>query len=78
MCTEDIQDVVKIIGAEQDVILIIQVVTGIMQEVIKCMGGSKIIIITAIEGVVIEIKIMIGTRVGHTKDRVEIEETVEV
>ena len=77
MCTEDIQDIFQIIEAGQDMILIIEVVMGIMQEVIKGMGGSIIIIIT-IEGVVIEIKIMIGTGAGHMKDRVEIEETVEV
>ena len=74
ICTEDIQDIVKIIEVRQDMILIIEVVTGIIQEVIKGMG----IIIAIIEEVVIEIKIMIGTGVGHMKDRIETEETVEV
>ena len=78
MHTDDVQDIVKIIEAGQDMILIIEVVMGIMQDVIKGMGGSIIIIITAIEGVVTEVKIMIGTGVGHMTDRVEIEETVEV
>ena len=38
--------------------------------------GDRIIVIT--EEVVIEIKVMIGIGVGHIKDRVGTEETVEV
>ena len=34
MCTEDIQDIIKIIEVGQDMILVIEVVTGIIQEVI--------------------------------------------
>ena len=64
MCTEVIQDVIKII----------EVVMDIMHEVIKCMEDI-IMIIT--EEVVIEVKIMIGIGVGHMKDRIETEETVE-
>ena len=56
-------------------VLIIEVVTDIVQEVTKGMGD--IIMIITIEGVVIEIKITIGTGVGHMKDRIEMEETVE-
>ena len=37
MCTEDIQDIIKIIQGGQDMILIIEVVTGIIQEVIQGM-----------------------------------------
>ena len=74
MHTEDIQDIVKIIEAGQDMILIIEVVMGIIQEVIEGMEG---IIIVIIEEVAIEIKIMIEIRVGHMKDRIEMEETVE-
>ena len=74
MHTEDVQDIVKIIEAGQDMILIIEVVMGIMQEVIQGLEG---IIIVIIEEVVIEIKITIEIGVGHMKDRIETEETVE-
>ena len=75
MCTEDIQDIVKIIEAGQDMILIIDVVRDIVQEVTK--GIGDIIMIITIEGIAIEIKITIGTGVGPMKDRIEMEETVE-
>ena len=55
-------------------ILIIEVATGIIQGVIKGMGGQ---IITIIEGETLEVKIMIGIGVGHTRDRTEMERTVE-
>ena len=76
MCMEDIQDIVRFIEAGQDIILIIEVVTGIVHEVTKDM--VDLIIIAIIEGVVIEIKIMIGTGVGHMKDRIGIEGRLEV
>ena len=76
MHTEDMQDIIKIIEAGQDMILIIEVVTDIVQEVTKVMGDIMMII--TIEGVVTEFKIMIGTGVGHVKDRIKMEETVEV
>ena len=76
MHIEDVQDMIKIIEVGQNMILIKEVSTGIMQEVIKGMGGT--IIITIIEEVVIEIKIMIGTGIGHVKDRIEIEGIREV
>ena len=63
----------KTIEVGQDMILIIEVATGIVQEVIKGMGGQ---IITITEGETLEVKIMIGVG-GHTKDRTEIEGTVE-
>ena len=66
MHRKNVQDIVKIIEAGEDMILIIEVVTDIVQEVTKGMGD--IIMIITIEGVVIEIKITIGTGVGHTKD----------
>ena len=58
-------------------ILIIEVVTDIIQEIIKGMG-DRIIITT--EGETLEIKIMIGigVGVGHMKDRIEAEGMVEV
>ena len=58
----------------QGVILIIEVAMGIIQEVIKGMGGE---IIAITEGEMLEIKIMTGIGVGHTKDRAETEGTVE-
>ena len=48
---------------------------GIIQEVIKGMEGILIVIIGE---VVIEIKITIEIGVGHMKDRIDMEETVEV
>ena len=74
MCTEVIQDIIKIIEAGQDMIPIIQVVMDIIHEVIKGMGEMTIIIT---KEVVIEVKVMIGI-VGHMKDRIETEETMEV
>ena len=74
MCTEVIQNIIKIIDAGQDIILIIEVVMDIICEVIKDMG--EIIIIT--EEVVIEVKVIIGIGVVHTKDRIDTEETIEV
>ena len=74
MHTEDIQDIIKIIEVGQDMILIAEVAMGIIQEVTQGMEG---IITVIIEEVVIEIKIMIEIGVGHMKDRVEMEETVE-
>ena len=64
----------KIIEAGQGMILIIEVTMGII-EVIKGIGDLKI---TITEGEVIEVKIIIGIGVGHMKDKVEIEGTVEV
>ena len=66
MHIEDGQDMDKIIEAAQDMILIIEVVMGIIQEVIKGMGD---LIITVIEGEVIEVKITTGIGVDHMKDR---------
>ena len=55
-------------------ILIIEIAMGIIQEVIKGMGGWTIAIT---EEEVSEVKIMIGIEVGHAKDREEIEGTAE-
>ena len=74
LCTEDIQDIIKIIEVGQDMILMIEVVMGIIQEVMQGMEG---IIIVIIEEVVIEIKIMTEIGVDHMKDRIEMEETVK-
>ena len=75
MHIEGIQDIIQIIEVGQDMILIIEVVTPIIQEVIKGMEG---IVLVATEEVVIGIKIMIEIGVGYMKDRIETEETVEV
>ena len=69
MHTEEIQDTIKIIEIEQDMILEIEVVMGIIQEAIQGMEG-----IIIIEEVVIEIKITINIGVGHMKDRIEMGE----
>ena len=55
--------------ARQDIILIMEVVMGITQEVIKGMRG---LIITIIEGKVIEVKITIGIGVGHMREGREV------
>ena len=65
----------KIIEAGQYIILIIEVVMGITQEVIKGMGD---LIITMVQREIIEVKIMIGIGLGHMRDRTEIEGTAEV
>ena len=70
---EEIYDTIKIIEVGQDVILVIEVVTDIIQEAIQGMEG-----IIIIEEVVIEIKSMIEIGVGHMKDRIEMEETAQV
>ena len=72
--TEDDQGMDKTIEVGQDMILIIEVVRGIIQEVIKGMGGQ---IIAITEGETLEVKITIGIGVGHMKDRTEIEGTVD-
>ena len=74
MHTEDDQGMDKTIEVGQDKILIIEVATGIIQEVIKGMGGQ---IIAMTERETLEAKIMIGIGVGHMKDRTEIEGTAE-
>ena len=77
MCTEVIQEITKIIEAEEDIITIIEVVMDIICKVIK--GMKDITTITIItEEVVIEVKVMIGIGVGHIKDKIETEKTVEV
>ena len=55
-------------------ILLIEVAMGIIQEVTKGMESQ---IITITEGETLEVKITIGIEVGHTKDRAEIEGTIE-
>ena len=74
ICTEDDQGIYKTIEIGQDMILIIEVVTNIIQEVIKSME-DRIIIPT--EGETLEIKFMIEIGVGHMKDKIEIEGMVE-
>ena len=73
-CTEDNQGMGKTIEVGQGMILIIEVDMGIIHEAMKGMGGW---IITIKEGGILEIKITTGIGVGHTKDRTEIEGTVE-
>ena len=70
MSTEDARDIIKIIEAGQDIILIIEVVIGTICEAIK--GMEDIIIMMIItEWVVIEIKVTIEIGVGCMKDRIE-------
>ena len=75
MHTENDQGMDKTIDVGQDIILIIKVAMGIIQEVIKGMGGW---IITITEGETLEVKIIVGIGVGHIKDRTETDGTVEV
>ena len=65
----------KTIELSQDMFLIIEVVTNIIQEVVKGMEDRIIIIM---EGETFEIKITIEIGVGHTKDRIEIGGMLEV
>ena len=74
-CTEDDQDMDKIIEVGQDMILIREVPMGIIQVVIKSMADW---LITIIEGETLGTKIMIEIGVGHMRDRIEIEGLVEV
>ena len=74
MHTEDDKGMDKTTELGQVMILIIEVVTDIIREVVKGMG-DKIIITT--EGETLEIKITIEIGVGHTKDRIEMEGQVE-
>ena len=71
--TEEDQGMDKIIQVGQDMILIIEVLTETIWEVIENMGDRIIII----EGETLEIKIMIGIGVGHMRDRTETEGTIE-
>ena len=70
MCIEDDQGMDKIIEVGQDMILIIEVATHIIQELIKGMGDWITITMT---GETLGIRTMIETAVGHMKDRTELE-----
>ena len=72
--TEDDQGMDKTIEVGQDMILITEVVMDITREVIKGMGHQTII---TVEGETLGIRIMIGTGIGHMKDRREIAGTAE-
>ena len=74
MHIEDDQGMEKTIEVGQDMILIIEVVMGIIQEVIKGMGDQ---IITIPEGETLGIKITIEIGLGHMRDRGVIEGMVE-
>ena len=74
-CTEDDQVMDKTIEVGQDMILTIEVATGITQEVVRGIGDR---ILTIIEGESLEVKITIETGVGHMKDRIETERTAEL
>ena len=75
MHTEDDQSMDKTTEVGWDMILIKEVAMGIVQEVIKGMEDWTII---TIEGEPLGIKTMIEIGVGNTKDRTEIEGTLEV
>ena len=64
----------KTVEVGQDMILIIEVAMGIIQEVIKGKGDQ---IITITEGETLGIKITIEIGVGHMRDKTEIEGMVE-
>ena len=66
MHTEDIQNVIKMLGVGQDMILIEGVVMGTIQEGVRDLVE---IVIMIMEEVVIEIKIMVEIGVGHMKGR---------
>ena len=72
---EDDQGMDKAIEVGQGMIPIIEIVTGIIQKIVRGME-DRIIIITT-EGETLEIKIRIEIGVGHTKDRIEIEGMAE-
>ena len=63
----------KTIEVGQDMILLIEAATGIIQEVVRGVGDQIIII----EGETLAVKIMIEIGVGHMKDRTETEGTIE-
>ena len=63
----------KTIEVGQNVILIIEVVMGIIQKVVRHIGDQIIII----EQETLEVKITTEIGVGHMRDRTEIEGTVE-
>ena len=71
--TEEDQGMDKITEVGQDMILTLGLVMEIIQEVIRDMGD----IVMIIEGETLGIKIMIGIGVGHMRDKVEIEDTIE-
>ena len=73
MSIEFIQDIIKILGEEQYLVPIIEVVMAIMHKVIKGMEDMAIT-----EEVVTEIKLIIEEGVGHLKDRIEVGEMTEV
>ena len=66
MCTEDVQDIIKILGVGQDMIPIEEAVIGTIKEVVRDFVGIVIIIL---EEVFIEIKIMVEIGVHHMKGR---------
>ena len=74
MHIDDDQGMDKTTEVGQDMILIIEVAMGIIQEVIKGMGDQ---IITITEGETLGINIMIEIGVCHMRGRTEIEGTVE-
>ena len=73
MHTEDDLGMDKTIEVGQEMILIIKVAMGIIQEVVRGMEDQIIII----EGETLEVKTMKEIGVGHMKDRRETEGAVE-
>ena len=73
MSIEEIQDIIIILGVEQHLIPIIDVVMAIMYEVIKGMEDMAIT-----EEEITEINLIIEEGVGHLKDRIEVVEMTEV
>ena len=70
---EVVQNIIQILGVEQPIVPIIEVVMATVHEVIKGMED-----ITITEEMVTEIKLIIEEGVGHLKDRIEVGEMTEV
>ena len=74
MLIEVVQDIIKTLELEWDIVQVIEAGMVIMWEVIK--GRGEIII--TIDGVIIGIEVMIEIGVGHMKGRVEVGEIIAV
>ena len=70
----DIQHITKTLEVEWEVILITEGTMDITREVVR--GTETIIMI--IEGMTIEVKVMVEIGVGHYIDRIEVGEEIEV
>ena len=74
MCIGDVQYIIRTLEVGPGIILIIEVVTVTMHEVIRGMQEK----IAIIEGMIIGIKFTIGIGVEHLKDRIGVGEMIEM